>query len=111
MKEPKEVFQALMESGNDMCEQGYQYRLLDDATKSILAQLTIEARGVEGVTSQAEALSIALCTHTYRDHIAACAEAHRLSERSKIRYYSTKSYADHCRTKEASERAAMHSAT
>jgi hypothetical protein len=106
VKEPADVYKALVESGNDMCEQGYQYRLLDDATKSILAQLTIDARSIPEVTSQAEALSIALTASTYRDHLKACAEAHRLSERAKITYFSTRAYADHCRTAEASNRAA-----
>ena len=110
MKAPQDIFKALLESGNEMAEQQYNYRLLDDATKSILAQLTLEAKEAEGVNSQAEAQSIALCSSTYRDHLTSCAEASRMAERAKIRYYSTKSYADHCRTAEASERAAMRSA-
>lgn len=110
MKPPEEIFRALLESGNDMAEQSYNYRLLDDATKSILAQLTLEAKAAEGVGSMAEAKDIALSASTYRDHLKACAEASRIAERAKIRYYSTKSYADHCRTAEASHRAAMGSA-
>ena len=111
MKPPEEIFRALLESGNDMAEHQYNYRLLDDATKSILAQLTLDAKKLEGVGSMAEAKDIALSTSTYRDHLKACAEASRMAERAKIRYFSTKTYADHCRTAEATERASMGSAT
>ena len=111
MKEPGDIYKALVTAGDQMASDAYEYRLLDDATKSILAQLTNEARAVEGVSSQAEALSIALSASTYRDHLKACAEASRTSERSKIRYFSTRTYADHCQTAEASHRAAMKSAT
>jgi hypothetical protein len=111
MKEPVEIFKALIESGNEMADRAYEYRLLDDATKSVLAQLTIDARAIPEVGSQAEALSIALTASIYRDHLKSCAEASRIAERSKIKYFSTKSYADHCRTAEASHRAAMGSAT
>jgi hypothetical protein len=106
MKEPADIYRSLISTGNEMVDRAYDYRLLDDATKSVLAQLTIEAKQVEGVSSQAEALSIALTASTYRDHLKACAEASRIAERAKISYYSTRSYADHCRTAEASSRAA-----
>jgi hypothetical protein len=111
MKEPADIYRSLISTGNEMCDLAYQYRLLDDSTKSVLAQLTIDARSIPEVTSQAEALSIALTASVYRDHLKACAEAHRLSERAKITYYSTKAYADHCRTAEASHRAAGAAAT
>jgi hypothetical protein len=106
MIDPKTVYKSLVEAGNEMADRAYDYRLLDDATKSVLAQLTIDARGIPEVTSQAEALSIALTASIYRDHLSACAEASRIAERAKIAYFSTRSYADHCRTAEASSRAA-----
>jgi hypothetical protein len=111
MKAPADIYKALVKAGDKMSDDGYTYRLLDDATKSVLAQLSIEAKQIEGVNSQAEALSIALTANVYRDHLKACAEAHRIAEKSKIAYYATRSYADHCRTAEASSRAAAGSAT
>jgi hypothetical protein len=111
MKEPRDVYIALVKAGEAMADNEYEYRLLNDATKSLLAQLTIEAKALEGVGSQAEAQSIALAANTYRDHLKACAEASRIAEKSKIAYYATRSYSDHVRTAEASHRAAMSNAT
>ena len=110
MKDPQDIYKALVTSGDEMAETGYNYRLLDDATKSILAQLTIQAKGLEQC-SMAEAKDIALSANTYRDHLKACAEAHRMAERAKIRYYSQKTLSDHYRTQEATERAAAGRAT
>jgi hypothetical protein len=109
MKPPEEIFRALLESGNDMADRSYEYRLLDDATKSVLAQITLEVHQAEGC-SMSQAKEMALACSDYRNHLKASAEASRIAERAKIRYYSTKSYADHCRTAEASNRAAMSSA-
>ena len=105
-KEPVDIYKALITTGNEMADRAYEYRLLDDATKSILAQLTLEAKSQENC-SMAEAKDIALSASRYREHRVACAEASRIAERAKIAYYSTKSYADHCRTAEATQRAAM----
>jgi hypothetical protein len=106
MKEPKEIYLALVKAGDAMAEDQYTYRLLDSSTKSVLAQLTIEAKNIEQC-SMAEATQIALSTNLYRDHLKACAEASRIAEKSKIGYYSTRAYSDHCRTAEASHRASM----
>ncbi len=109
MKNPQDIYKSLVTAGDQMAEDAYNYRLLDDSTKSILAQLTIEAKAVEGVTSMAEAKDIACSSSSYRDHLKACAEASREAERSKIRYFAARTYADHCRTAESSHRAAMTS--
>jgi hypothetical protein len=111
MKAPEDIYKALVLAGDKMANSEYEYRLLSDATKSILAQLSMDAKEVHGVNSQAEANNIALTAAVYRDHLAACALAHRIASKSKIAYYATRSYADHCRTAEASSRAAAGSAT
>ena len=109
MKEPRDVYLALTKAGNEMAEMEYNYRLLNDATKSILAQLTIEAKNIENC-SMSEAKDIALSANSYRDHLKSCAEASRMAQRATIAYYATRSYSDHCRTAEASHRAAMSTA-
>jgi len=109
MKDPKTIYESLITSGDKMAEAVYQYRILDDATKSILAQITIEAKQVVG--TMGEAKEVALCASVYRDHLLACAEASRIAERAKIRYYSQKTLSDLYRTQESTERAAMGRAT
>jgi hypothetical protein len=110
MKEPQDIFKALVISGDEMAETSYNYRLLDDASKSILAQNTLMARQAQNC-SMAEAKDIALSSSSYREHLKSCAEASRIAEKAKIRYYATKSYSDHCRTAEATHRASMGRAT
>jgi hypothetical protein len=111
MKNPIEIYQSMVKAGDEMADAEFQNRILNDSTKSVLAQLTIEARQVDGVSSQAEALSIALSASTYRDHIIACAEANRMAEKKKIRYYGQKTLSDLYRSEEASHRATMGRAT
>jgi hypothetical protein len=110
MKDPETIYRILIETGNEMAEREHTYRLLGDATKSILAQLTIEAKNLENC-SMSEAKEIALCAHTYRDHLTVTAEAARMAERAKILYFSSKTLSDLYRSQEATERAAMGRAT
>jgi hypothetical protein len=110
MKSPESIYRVLLESGNNMADLEHTYRLLSDATKSILAQLTIEAKNLENC-SMSEAKEIALCAHTYRDHLTATSEAHRMAERAKILYFSSKTLSDLYRSQEATERAIQGRAT
>ena len=110
MTDPKTIYEALVTSGDLMADRVFDYRMLDDATKSILAQNTLMAKKAQNC-SMAEAKDIALTSSTYRQHLGACAEAGRAAEKAKIRYYSQKTLSDHYRTAEATERAAMGRAT
>jgi len=110
VKNPEEIYKVLLESGNAMADAEYTYRVLNDSTKSVLAQLSLGAKNSQGC-SVAEANLIALTSSVYSDHLLATAEAARISERAKIRYYSSKTLSDLYRSQEASERAAMGRAT
>lgn len=107
---PADVYTSLVERGNDMAEAEFQHQQLDDITKSILAQLTLEAKEVDGVGSMAEAKEIALSASAYRDHLYAVAVAREKATKAKVRYYATKALFDAKRTVEATQRAAMGSA-
>lgn len=108
--DPIDIYKSLVKAGDEMADSHYEYRLLDDATKSILAQITMECKK-SVASSMAEASQIALSSSTYRDHLAATAEAHRITERAKIRYYAQRALSDHYRTAEATARAAAGRAT
>ena len=110
MKEPEEIYRILLESGNNMADAEHDFRLLSDSTKSLLAQITINVK-TEQNCSMAEAGSVALASSVYRDHLVATSEAHRLAEKAKILYYSSKTLSDLYRSKEATERASMPRAT
>ena len=110
MKAPADIYKALLEAGNQWADANYTWQVLDDATKPILAKNTLDAKHAEDC-SVAEAEKIGLSANMYRDHLQAVAIAKREALKAKIKYDSTRSYADHCRTQEASERAAMRNAT
>jgi hypothetical protein len=110
MKDPETIYRILIETGNEMAEREHTYRLLSDSTKSLLARFTLEAKNLENC-SMAEAKEHALCSSVYRDHLTATSEAHRIAERAKILYFSSKTLSDLYRSQEATERASMGRAT
>jgi hypothetical protein len=110
MIDPKQVYEKLTVAGNKMADSEYEYQVLSDASKSILATNTLLAKNLESC-SMAEATQIALSADQYRDHLKAVAEAKRLFSRAQIHYYSVRSFCDHSRTQEASNRAALREAS
>mgnify|MGYP001172536324 FL=1 len=102
---PESVYRQHLEAGNDWADKYGAYRLLDDITKSILAQESISAKRSEGC-SMAEAESIARSTSVYTDHLKSVSEAHTAANRAKVRYDAIKVLWEARRSQEASERAA-----
>ena len=72
---PAKIYQTLVETGNAMAEARYEWEVLDGQTKPMLAQFTLEAKSVDGVSSMAEATQIALSASQYRSHLRSVAEA------------------------------------
>lgn len=108
---PNEIYKALTERGYEMADTQCTYQQLDDQTKSLLAELTLSAKDVEGVNSMAEAKEIALASSRYRDHLSEVAEGRRTFTKAQVRYYATRSLFEAQRTVEASERVANRAAT
>jgi hypothetical protein len=108
---PADVYKEFVKTGTAMADAKLTFRQLDDATKSLLAQLTLEAKALEGVNSMAEAKEIALSASTYRDHIKAVAIAENEYLRAKVRYEATQALFQAQRTMEATHRAAGGAAT
>jgi len=107
---PSDVYRSFMESGTDWADKLGAAELLESSLKSVKAQLTLEAKHQEGC-SMAEAVEIALSAHSYRDFMKDAIEARTAANRARVRYDATKALFEARRTAEASERAAMRSAT
>lgn len=103
---PADVYRSFQERGHAWADANYRWQQLDDQTKSILAAITLEAKGVDGVNSMAEAKEIALSASTYRDHLKDVAEAKRAALRAKVDYDAVQALFQAQRTVEASHRAA-----
>jgi hypothetical protein len=110
MIDPKTVYEKLTLAGNAMADAQYDFQVLDDATKPMLALNTTLAIQAESC-SVAMGTTIALSADQYRDHLKGVAEAKRLYLRAKVHYDSVKAFCDHSRTQEASNRAALREAS
>jgi hypothetical protein len=108
--EPDKIYRSLVDRGSDWCDKHAAAELLESALKSLQAQLTIEAKGVESC-SMAESKELALSSNTYRDAAVASIKARQEANRAKVVYDSTKILFDAQRTVEASHRAAAKAAT
>lgn len=100
------IYKKVLESGEEYADLKATYRMLDESTKSVLAQ------GVQAYRpdseSHAEALSRALASTPYRDHLAAVALAHAAYLKAQVRYESAKMLSELRRTQESSKRAEMN---
>ena len=107
---PNKIYETFVKTGTEWADAHGAAELLESSLKSLEAQLTLEAKAAEGC-SVAESKSIALSTNTYRDAARGAVEARTAANRAKVRYDATKALFEAQRTQEASERAAMRSAT
>ncbi len=108
---PGDIYKAFIQTGNARAEAHYAYQQLDSQTKSLLAQYTLEAKNVDGVNSMAEAKEIALSVSQYRDHLRDVSAARLAFDLADVKYKATDALFQAQRTVQASERAALHSAT
>jgi hypothetical protein len=108
---PADVYKTFVERGTAWADANLTWMQLDDQTKSILAAITIEAKGIEGVGSMAEATQIALSSSTYRDHLKNTALAKREALVAKVSYDAVQALFQAQRTVEATHRAATGAAT
>lgn len=107
---PADVYREFVQSGTDWADKLGAAELLESSLKSLKAQCTLEARRAESC-SMAEAETIALSCSDYRDAATAAVKARTEANRARVRYDATKALFEARRTAEASERAAMRSAT
>lgn len=107
---PADVYREFVKTGTDWADKHGAAEILEGSLKSLKAQLTLDAKHSEGC-SMAEAESIALSASNYRDAVKAACEARTEANKARVRYDATKALFEAQRTHEATERAAMRSAT
>lgn len=107
---PGDVYKEFVRTGTDWADKHGAAELLEGSLKSLKAQLSLEAKCAEAC-SMSEATEIALSAHTYRDALTNAVQARTEANRARVRYDATKALFEAQRTAEASERAAMRSAT
>ncbi len=107
---PQDVYREFVKTGTEWADCHGAAELLESSLKSLLAQYTMEARHSEGC-SMAEAKEIALSMSEYRQAANDAVHARTAANKARVRYDATKALFEAQRTAEASERAAMRSAT
>jgi hypothetical protein len=107
---PNDVYREYLTAGEKWADSRGAADLLEGTLKSLRAQYTLEARRAESC-SMAEAETIALSCSEYRDAMRSAVEARTEANKAHVRYTATQALFEARRTAEASERAALRSAT
>lgn len=107
---PQDVYREFLKTGIAWADAHGAAELLEGALKTLKAKLTLEAKHAEGC-SMTEAESVALASQTYQKAVQGAVEARTEANRARVRYDATKALFEAQRTAEASERAAMRTAT
>ena len=107
---PADVYREFVTRGTEWADKHGAAELLEISLKSLKAQISMEAKAAEGC-SVAQADNIALSSADYREAYHSAIEARTEANKARVRYDATKALFEAQRTAEASERAAMRSAT
>lgn len=98
--DPDKIYHELIEAGEEWADKKSAYQLLDDMTKSVLADIKIGYPG-----SDAAKTSMAMADTKYHEHLQSLAKARRKYLFSQVKYDSIKALSDHRRTEQATRRA------
>jgi len=97
--DPNKIYHAILETGEDWADKKSAYELLNDMSKSVLAQCKKLSTG----KSDAERTTDGLANLNYTQHIGDVAEARHAFLHAEVKFKATQSLADAKRT-EASNR-------
>ena len=100
------IYAAVSQCGAEWSDFKATYEMLDDLTKTVLAELTIDIKAGHKC-SNAEAEARAYAHERYKDHLAKLATARRDWLRAEVKWKSAVMLADLRRSEESTERAKM----
>ncbi len=102
---PDAIFHRIVEVGEEWAEADKAARLLEDLTKSRLAQLTLreQARGVSRVQAETEALA----SDAYQEHVRSGIQAREHASKLQVRHKAALMWVELWRSLNANQRAEM----
>ena len=106
MLDPDKIYHEVSTAGEAWANLKAAFELLDDVTKSVLADITANFMD-GGKMSRAEAEMRALASGDYKTHLASVSAARKEWLRAQVKYDSLKLLADLRRSQESSRRAEM----
>lgn len=106
MFKPHDIYEQLVTMGTEWADSNAAAEILEETKKTLIAELMADCD--EKTWSAKE--NYALRQKKYLEHIEIMTMARKTSNRAKVKYDSTRVYADLLRTQNANERAANRSA-
>lgn len=103
--DPDKTYLAVTKAGDEWADKKAAYELLDDLTKTMLAEITSDY--IPDESSRAAAEMRALASKRYKEHLAAVAAARREFLRAQVSYEGAKMLAGLRQTQESTRRAEM----
>jgi hypothetical protein len=103
--EPEALYARLRGLGEKWADADAAYRLLDDVTKTVLAECELEAKSDETNTTQAAIERAGRVAPKYRAHLAALGDARKAANRAKVNLDAYHAYIELARSKAANDRA------
>ena len=100
------IYRKVQEAGESWADLKATYEMLDDLTKTVLADLSTDIK-TGHKCNNAEAETRAYAHERYKEHLSRLATARREWLRSEVRYKSAVMLADLRRSEESTERAKM----
>ncbi len=104
--DPEKIAIELAQRGEDWADTDSAYRALDETTKTVLAEVTLDY--LETAKSVAESETRARASQKYREHLACLSAARREANRARVKLDTYKAYVELLRTQSANRRAEMN---
>lgn len=103
--DPEAIYKEVTDAGEDWADKKSAYEMLDDNTKSVLADIT--SNFMDGRMSKTEAEMRALASGEYKNHLASVSAARKAWLKAQVRYDSLKMLAELKRSQESTRRQEM----
>jgi hypothetical protein len=100
---PNEIAERMRLAGEDWSDKDAAASLLEEARKSVLAELMNQAQGQSMAAKESEALA----SPEYREHVESMVIARKEANRAKVKYDTARAWIELVRTAEASKRQEM----
>lgn len=103
MLNPDEIYERLRLAGEEWSDKDAAANALEEAKKTILAEITMNTAG----SSEKQKEQIALADYRYKNHLELMVAARKEANKAKVRYDTGKIWAELKRTQESTKRAEM----
>lgn len=98
-----ELYQRLIEAGNDWADKQAAFNVLDDTKNSVLAKLTLKSDATSVSAREVDAKA----SQEYTDHVKATQNAFKEALKAKVKWESIRIWIDLRRSEEATRRAEL----